>query len=175
MRNSVRWLVLGLAAVLALGSQGCGSISGFLNPEFLTALGIGESVATLPGDAPAIVLGVENRTSRTIEAVVSYRVGVDSVSSFVAVVEPGEKTARAVVCPIDAITLGDVNDLSSIGARVRLGNGTPQDPVIEVEPFGVLLRNGANYNCGDGVTFAITNSAATLSGYQVFAFIQRAQ
>lgn len=175
MRNSVRWLVLGLTAALAMANHGCGSVSGFLNPEFLTSLGIGESVATLPGDAPAIVLGVENRTSRTIEAVVSYRVGVDAVSTFVAVVEPGETTARAVTCPVDAITLGDVNDLSTVGALVRLGNGTPQDPVIEVEPFGVLLRNGANYDCGDGVTFAITNSGATLSGYQVFAFIQRAQ
>ena len=47
--------------------------------------------------------------------------------------------------------------------------------MIEVEPFGVLLRNGANYDCGDGVTFAVTNSGATLSGYQVFAFIERAQ
>jgi len=175
MRTSVRWLVLGLAAALVLTSQGCGSIAGLLNPDFLTSLGVGESVATLPGDAPQIVLGVENRTARPIEAVVSYRVGADAVSSFVAIVEPGERTARAVVCPVDAVTLGDVNDLSAVGARVRLGNGTPQDPAIDVEPFGVLLRNTANYNCGDGLTFAITNSGATRSGYQVFAFIQRAE
>ncbi|GAF86848.1 unnamed protein product, partial [marine sediment metagenome] len=44
---------------------------------------------------------------------------------------------------------------------------------IEVEPFGVLLQEGINYDCGDVITFTILPSSATLSGYQSFAFIRR--
>jgi hypothetical protein len=71
------------------------------------------------------------------------------------------------------MTLGDVGNLDATGAIVRLGGGTADDPYIEVEPFGVLLQEGINYDCGDVITFTILPSSATLSGYQSFAFIRR--
>ena len=83
-------------------------------------------------------------------------------------------TGRAVNCPVTEITLGDIADLSQTGALVRLGDGTPDDPFVEVEPFGILFKVGANYDCGDSVTFAVVPSAQTASGYQTIAFVQRA-
>ena len=69
--------------------------------------------------------------------------------------------------------MGDISNLASTGAVVRLGSGSPNDPIVEVEAFGVLLRDGANYDCGDRVTFAIQQASANLSGYGIVAYIQR--
>jgi hypothetical protein len=63
--------------------------------------------------------------------------------------------------------------LSAAGAVVRLGTGSAEDPIVEVEAFGTLLRDEVNYVCGDEVTFAVGLSSATASGYQVIAFIRR--
>ena len=71
------------------------------------------------------------------------------------------------------MTLGDVSNLDAAGAIARLGGGGSADPFVEIEAFGVLLQQGINYDCGDSVTFTILPSSATLSGYQVFAFIRR--
>lgn len=161
-------------AAVAFSSAGCGTVTNLFSDDFLAAIGLGVSVPSLPGDAPALLVTVENRTSRTAEMVVSYRVESDVVENFTTVVQPGERSAQALVCPIEEITLGDVSDLNQSGVRVRLGNGLATDPFVEVEPFGVLLRDTVNYNCGDGVTFTVQSSSATLSGYQTFAFIQRA-
>jgi hypothetical protein len=32
---------------------------------------------------------------------------------------------------------------------------------------------GINYDCGDGVTFAVQSSGTSSSGYQTFAYIRR--
>lgn len=162
------------ACVSLLLVTGCSNVA-ILNPDFLNELGFGATVATLPGNAPQLLVTAENRTDRTVEMVISYRDVDKTVQSFTAVLLPGEKTAQAIECPVTEMTLGDVSNLSQPGAAVRLGNGSASDPVIVVEPFGVLLRNQANYNCGDGVTFTVQVSGATKSGYQTFAYIQRSQ
>ena len=161
-----------LSIVVAAGCSG--NLTSLFNDEFLTQLGVTQRAASLPGSAPAIIIRVENRTTRTIEASVSMRLGGDNVDSFVTVVPPGASTGRAVNCPVTEITLGDIADLDQTGAIVRLGDGTPDDPFVEVEPFGVLFKAGANYDCGDSVTFAVVPSAQTASGYQTIAFVQRA-
>jgi hypothetical protein len=86
---------------------------------------------------------------------------------------PGAKSGATFICPVEEITLGDVSDLTAIGAVVRIGSGGGSDPVIEVDPFGVLLREGANYDCGDRVTFRVVESDVSLSGFQIIAFIER--
>lgn len=165
------------AALLSLA--GCGEI---LNPQVVsTALGTGGPAVSLPGDAPALRVGVENRTARTVQMLVSWRDADDQVQQSLFTLQAGASNSQAVVCSVPELTLGDVGNLESIGAVVVLGSGTvggdgtPIDPVIDVEPFGVLLREGANYNCGDYVNFAVVRSSATRSGYQVIAFIQRSQ
>lgn len=159
---------LGMGAAALLG--GCGEI---VNPDFISSLGGGDSAASIPGEAPALLVTVENRTRRTAEALLSYRDPNDQVKQATYNLIPGSNIATALVCPIDEVTLGDVSDLRKTGAIIRLGNGGSNDAFIEVEPFGVLLQDQANYNCGDSITFAIVESSATRSGYQVFAFIQR--
>lgn len=174
MRRAIsrRWMAAVLI-VAGVGLSGCAGLATLLDPEFLNAIGLGTQAASLPGEAPAVLVAVENRTSRTIEAFLSYRASADTVRSYTVVVEPGERTATALVCPVTEITLGDVGDLTRVGAIVRLGVGNAEDPIIEVEPFGVLLRETANYNCGDSLTFAVIASGQTRSGFQTIAFVQR--
>lgn len=171
MRKSWTPVILG-AALLAGGCTA--PLLGIFNSEFLSLLGIGDQAATIPGDAPAVLVQFENRTSRTVQAIVSYRQGSDNVDRFTVTVPSGLSNGQALVCPLTEITLGDVSNLDAIGAIVRLGNETENDAFIEVEPFGVLLRQGANYDCGDAITFVVQPSSATASGYQTVAFIQRA-
>ena len=173
MRIRVITVLVTLVASLLL--SGCTAVQGLFDEQFLSALGAGTGVASLPGDAPALLVAVENGTDRVVVAVVSYRGSSGETRSFTTLVEPFEQTAQALVCPIEEITLGDVSNGNAIGAVVRLGNGTAADPFIEVEPFGVLLQEGVNYDCGDGLTFSVQPSTATLSGYQTFVSIRHAQ
>ena len=167
--------ILSAAACLSLvASLGCIGLSNLFTDEFLRQFGVTEQAASLPGAAPAVLVQVENRTQRTIEAIVSMRLGGDDVDSFVTVVPPGQSTGRSVNCPLTEITLGDIANLSLSGARVRLGDGTAADATVAVEAFGVLLKEGANYDCGDSVTFAVIPSSQTSSGYQTIAFVERA-
>lgn len=169
----VRKTILFTAIAISIASGlGCGAQ--LLDPDFLGALGLGERSASLPGDAPAVLIAVENRTGRVISAVVSYRAGTDRVSTSNYTVQPNGKVSEAFVCPISELTLGDVSNLDQIGAIVRLGNGGDTDPYIEVEAFGVLLKENQNYSCGDSITFTVSPSSDTRSGYRVIAYIQRA-
>lgn len=172
------WLVsvIGAAAV-GLLLAACIGPTDLLAPDFLSALGATPQVASLPGDAPALLVAVENRADRLVRATVSYRTGDEGVEVVNYRVEPAGRTAQALICPIKEITMGDVSDTRAIGAEVVLTSGQGQDdiaPFIEVEPFGVLMKEGINYDCGDEVTFAIQLSSATSSGYQIFAYIRRA-
>ncbi len=168
--KAVAGAVLGVALLLG----GCVSVTEFLNEDFLADLGLQGQVASLPGDAPALLVAIENATSRWVEVIVAYRESGSSSKSYTAVVAPNARTAQMLVCPIEEITLGDLSNPRAIGAVVRLGSGSPTDAFIEVEPFGAVLRDGVNYDCGDGLTFVVQRSGATLSGYQTFAYIQRA-
>lgn len=161
----------GVAITLLLG--GCSGLSDLINPDFVSSLGAGRQVASLPGNAPAVLLVVENLTNKNIQATVAYRATEGGVQSFTDFIQAGEHTARALFCPIEEITLGDLTDLTASGAHVLLGNGTPTDPFVEVEPFGVVLKDTINYTCGDEVTFSVQASGATRSGFQVFAFIRK--
>lgn len=169
-----RRILLAAACLAYVASIGCIDVTGLFNDEFLTQLGLTQRAASLPGAAPAVVVQVENRTQRTIEVFVSVRLGGDNVDSFVTVVPPGKSTGRAINCPVTEITLGDIANLDIAGALVRLGDGSAEDATTEVEPFGVLLKEGANFECGDSVTFAVIPSSQTASGYQTIAFVQRA-
>jgi hypothetical protein len=160
-----------LAGILAAG--GCADIQNLFNPAFLQAVGAGEAAATFPGEAPAIVIEVDNGTQRVIEFRVTWRDIDGEIQERTEALGLGAKYAEALICPIEEMTLGDVGNLDATGAIVRLGGGTADDPYIEVEPFGVLLQEGINYDCGDVITFTILPSSATLSGYQSFAFIRR--
>lgn len=173
---SAKRAAVALAGLTIAGLSGCtGTVTSFFDPNFLGAIGAGPRAAVLPGDAPALVVTVENRTSKVITATVSYRGSNGQAQTYITQAQPGDKTSRAVVCSVSELTVGNISDLSQTGVVVTLGNGDPGDPTIDVEPFGVLLREGSNYDCGDAVTFAVLNSGATRSGYQVYAFIQRSQ
>lgn len=173
--NSLRRQRFWLAALCvgaAIFAAGCVEL-GILNPQFAAALGLSPGAATLPGEAPAVLAVVENRTNRVVEMVLSSRREDEEVRFDFFTLPPDSSRALALVCPVEELTLGDVTDLDRIGALVRLGNGAAADPFIEVEPFGILLKDGQNFNCGDSVTFAVAPSGATPSGYQIFAFIDR--
>lgn len=175
MRRTSRGFLLTALTTLVAALSGCsGTVAGLFNPEFLTAVGVGPKVAALPGDAPSVLVTIENRTTRPIAVVVQLRLADDSVDTFTAEVQSDDKTAQTLVCPVKEMTIGDLSDLSQPGAFIRLGAGTVDDATLAVEPFGVLLKEGVNYNCGDGVTFTVLPSGATRSGYQTYAFIQRA-
>lgn len=154
---------------LALGAAGCTQI---FNTEFLETIGGTTPASTLPGEAPALLVEVENLTGRTIDFQITYRTSEEVVENAV-VLGSTQKWAQALVCPIEEVTLGDLANLDRVGVLVRLGSGTADDPVIEVEPFGVLLQDAVNYDCGDAVTFSVQASSATQSGYRIFAFIRR--
>ena len=151
----------------------CVNAEELLNPAFLQVLGVGERASNLPGEAPAIVLEVENGTERVVEFRLTWRDVESRIQERTWTLGVGEKYSEALVCPVEEMTLGDVSNLDAVGAIVRLGSGTANDPYIEVEPFGVLLQEGINYDCGDSVTFVVWPSQATLSGYRIFAQIRR--
>ncbi len=173
-RREVRFFFLGWLAGLAGLAGGCAGLTSLLNPDFLAAAGFAQRAAGLPGEAPVVVIGVENRTDRVIEARLSWREADDRVETTRYVVLERNKLANALVCSIPEMTIGDVNDREAIGAAVRLGAGGANDPVIEVEPFGRILQEGIDYECGDVITFVVVYSAATRSGYQIIAEIQHA-
>ena len=139
--------------ICALFLSGCADPLAVFDDEFLTALSLGPSAASIPGDAPALLVEVENRTSRRVEAQISWRTGDGEARFEVFGLSPDDKSTEVLICPVDEITLGDVGDLTQPGAFIRLGGGGVNDPFIEVEAFGVLLKEGANYSCGDTVTF----------------------
>lgn len=172
--NAARFVALGWLAAWAGLAGGCSGLTSLLNPDFLAAAGYGQRAAGLPGEAPAIVIGVENRTDRVIEARLSWREADDRVNQSTYVVIERNKLANALVCSIPEMTIGDVSDREAIGAAVRLGAGGANDPFIEVEPFGRILQEGIDYECGDVVTFVVLYSAGTRSGYQIIAEIQHA-
>lgn len=163
-------LVAGLSAAL----PGCSLASGLLDPGLLDALGVGSRAASIPQEAPAVIIAFENRTNRPATATISYRIGTDRVLTSTIDALPGDKLSEAFVCPVSEVTLGDVSNLDESGVVIRLGNGTPADPTIAVEAFGVLLRENQNYSCGDSITFTVSPSADTRSGFRAFAFVQRA-
>lgn len=173
-RNRVRSTLLFVAALLSAGLGGCGTPIDALNPEFLNLLGFGRRVATLPGEAPAVVVAVENRVSNIVETRLTWRDRDGQVQERINVLVPNAKHAEAVICPVEEVTLGQIADLRATGAIVRLGNQTENDPIVEIEPFGFLLQEGVNFDCGDSVLFRILSSRETKSGYRIFAYIQRA-
>jgi len=175
-----------LAGLVALGIclAGCGtllqSFYSIFNPDFLPELGIGTQAASLPGNAaPGLLVSVENRTGRPAEITVMYRTG-SQTEQFTTNVASHQKSGQMLICPIEEITVGDVSNPKLSGARVFLiddvsdPNALAAAPFIEVDAFGQNLQEGVNYDCGDGVTFAIQDSAVSQSGFQIFAYIQRA-
>ena len=173
LRNRVIAAARISVAAVSLASVGCVSPTTFFSEDFLTALGFGDTAANLPGEAPAIIIEMENRSGRTIEARVTWQGDGNESRERVFVVPDGEKFSEVVVCPVTRMTLGQLGDLSAAGAAVRLGDGSAGSPFIEVEPFGRVLEDQINYQCGDAVTFTIQPSSATLSGYQAFAYVRR--
>jgi hypothetical protein len=179
LRPKLYWTtILLIASVVAL--PGCVDFTTLFSSEFLAAVGGGAQVANLPGDAPAILLEIENATTQVVTVDVEYREDEDTVRSFTAVVQPQEQTAQALICPIREVTVGSLADPGTEGVLVLLAggqldaNGIPVGPFVTVEPFGTILQEGINYDCGDAVTFSVRESAATRSGYRIFAFIRRA-
>ena len=175
MDSALRRTIAKLSVLTVLaGFAGCTTVGNFFDPEFLSAIGVNPRAASIPGDAPTVLLAFENEIDRVVEAQVMWRQEETGVASVVFTIRPGQKGTEVVVCPVTEMTIGDVADLDATGAIVRLGNGDPQDPIMEIEAFGVLLREGANYDCGDSITFTVRPSSATRSGYQLFAFVRRA-
>lgn len=178
-----RRLLWGAGGALVLGAlmSGCGNLTGIFNPDFLGSLTGGATVSTVPDDAPGIVVWIDNRTSRYARAVVSYRDIDNNVRNFNVILAPGDQTGRMLVCPVTEITLGDVADLKAPGAIIYLTDDLADNqdfadvPFVEVDPFGVLLREEVNYDCGDGLTFSVRETPGeTRSGYRTRAEIQRA-
>lgn len=158
-------------AMLMLSISACSPLS-VLNPDFAIATGLADSAATLPGEAPTLLLQVENRTVRPVNYVLTWRNDDGSTGQREDAVRAGETFATAIPCPVTEVTLGQIGDSSAVGAAVVLGDGNFGDPLLAVEPFGRVLEEGINYNCGDSVTFSVIPSGATASGYQIFAYIR---
>ncbi len=191
MTNRKGLFVAGLGLLLGGWLAGCGSLppplntlvqsfTSLLNPEFLPSLGLGTQAASLPGNAaPGLLVSVENRTARWAEITVSYR-SLGTPDQFTTTVAPHDKSGQMLICPIEEITVGDLNSPKQSGARVFLldtvtdPNSLATAPFIDVDAFGQNLQEGVNYDCGDGVTFAVQESGAAQSGFQIFAYIQRA-
>lgn len=182
----------GLGLALSVLLAGCGSLpaqlssllqplTGMLNPDLFSTLGLESQAATLPGvETPGLLVSVENRTGRWAAMTVSYRTSGDQTETFSTSLAPHDKSAQMLICPITEITVGDVSNLKQSGARVFLidtvtdPNDLATAPYIDVDAFGQPLREGVNYDCGDGVTFTVQASSGAQSGYQVFAYIRRA-
>ncbi|MEP0846177.1 MAG: hypothetical protein HRF50_05055 [Phycisphaerae bacterium] len=173
IRDSSNVRALGIALAAALASSGCGFSAQLFNAEFLNTIGFGGQAASLPGEAAAAIVGVENGVANVVEFRLTWRDANGRVQERIQTLDPGVKFAEAVICPMEEVTLGDVADLTATGAVVRLGGQTSADPVVEVEPFGFLLQEGINYDCGDSVVFRVMSSGETASGYRIFAYLQR--
>ncbi len=184
MQARVCRLLIGLGLATSLLLTGCSfDPLSILNPDFLTTILSSTTGGSsgLPGDAPGVVISVENLTARWARVVVSYRDADENARSFTATVGPGDKTAQMIVCPVREVTLGSVADLESPGAVVFLADSISADtdldtlPFIEVDPFGVLLREGINYSCGDGLAFDIRETPGqTSSGYRTRVTVSQA-
>lgn len=183
MDARTRQVLTAAGLVLVLGLAGCGALQ-ILNPDFLSVLGIGQVVSGLPGEAPGLLVSLNNQTGRWVQMLVSYRDEESSVRSYTSIVGPGERTAQMLVCPVTEITLGSVTDLERPGVIVFLADPTAVDtgdggtgiedmPFVEVDPLGVLLRDGLNYDCGDGIEFFVRPNSEASSGYQAFARVSR--
>lgn len=164
--------IIVVAVPLMMG--GCAGISSAFNPEFLQALGTTASAASIPGEAPAVLVVVENNTGRPIEFRAAWRDSNDEAAERTGRLASGNSSGEVLVCPIPEITMGDIGNLGATGAIVLLGDGSSADAFIEVEPFAVVLEEGVHYECGDEVRFSVENSAATLSGYRIFATVTHA-
>lgn len=165
------WSSAAVGGLAALAMGGCPLLS-VLNPDFVVSSGLSDGAASLPGEAPTLLVQLENRTGRPVDYLLTWRDGDGNPGERLRSVRAGETTAEALPCPISEITLGQVGDPSAIGALVVLGEGNAGDPFIAVEPFGRVLQEGINYNCGDSLTFSVRSSGETASGYQAFAFIR---
>lgn len=173
----------GRAAVLTVGLVTVGLVGGcpggldLLNPEFVSALGGGARIASVPGTAPSVLVAIENRTQLPARMTLSYRLKDKGVVTTTYQIVAGGRTAQALLCPVQEMTCGIVTDASASGAQLLLATGGAFDdtaPFIEVEPFGVIMKESVNYDCGDAITFAVEPSGVTVSGYRIFAYIERA-
>ncbi len=174
---------LTLGVVCGMVMAGCISPTEFVNPELLTALGASQGVRTLPSEAPGLLVSVENRTGQLTSVAISYRGSGQGVKSYTVMLQAQQHSAQLLVCPVTEITLGDVTNLGQSGAWVVLQDvpavtldqaGAPANvPFIDVEPFGVLLRAGVNYDCGDELQFLVEPSGATRSGFGTEVLIRR--
>jgi len=175
--------VWAVATLLAGLGAGCVSPAEFVNPEFLTALGYSPSVRTVPAEAPGLLVSVENRTGRWAAVTVSYRGGDGAIETYTTRLPAGSRSGQMLLCPVSEITLGSVADLTQAGVIIGLSgdvadvqdiDGLPiNTPYVVVEPFGVLLREEVNYDCGDELVFVVEASGQTRSGFQTRALIRR--
>lgn len=174
-----RLAVVGMG-LLICGIMSCVSAVDFLSPEFLSLIEGSQRVANLPTEAPGLLVSVENRTDRLARIDISYRQGDTGMDNYVTYMNPGDKSGQMLICPITEITIGNLADLNASGAAVALimgaslSSGLANIPFLEVQPFGTILREGVNYDCGDEILFVIQPSGSTVSGYQTVAFIRRA-
>ena len=89
--------LLSVTCLVLAATAGCaGNLTNLFSDEFLNQLGLRQRAASVPGAAPAIVVFVENRTNRTIDAVVSMRLGGDDVDSRCAPAPGSERYLRPV-------------------------------------------------------------------------------
>jgi hypothetical protein len=155
---------------------GCLSGGSILNPDLVPTLTGNEQVASLPGNAPAVVIAFENQTTKAAFADVSIRFGDNEVETVsYSLVGAGFRLASAYPCPVSQVTVGDVSDPSVGGVGIYLagtGNQGQTDTFTRVEPFGIILQEGATFECGDEITFALVPTNATPSGYRILAFIE---
>ena len=105
LRVGQKWALASASAALLLTS-GCGLATGeFLNPEFLASLGFTGGAATLPGEAPAVVIELENRAGRVIEGQLTWRNADGTVDERILVVPVDSKVSEAVICPVEGTSL----------------------------------------------------------------------
>jgi hypothetical protein len=165
-----------LVFLLPLG-LGCTNfaLTDLLSPSLIDELTNTTNPAALPGLAQVVLVTFENRLNNPVSYEITYRTVNDTIPDpLSATLDAKTQWAEAVACPVIEITVGDITDLTVSGVFVGVGGQTVNDPFVSVEPLGILLREGVNYECGDGVTFVVLESTATASGYRVLAFVESA-
>lgn len=140
------------------------SLSGCLNPAFVTGLTGSTPVPTAPGDTPYVhVLLINATTSKTIDVQFGWTPEYQTSQGFYLYgIAPQQQSGVILGCPINQIGLGSPSDLTLPALKLTDANGT-----IDVPPsaFPLTLQNGPDYSCGDTVVFTVADDRN--SGYGI--------
>lgn len=166
-------VVLVLGACLCWSSLGVGCAQSILG-----SVGMSKSVPSTPGPNPYIVLRFANSVEGTAQNAASTQPGRTIFSSTWRYAGGGkdgfgwtlnglflgEDIGTIIPCDISVLTVGDVDDLTTVGAWISWsGMQVRQD----LPPMGKNLTNGVDFRCGDVVTFMLEPNSSIPQKFNV--------